>query len=385
MVYDYLLVGGGLANGLVALTLLARRPRASLALVEKESRPCGNHTWSFHQGDLTPPFRETIDDVLSARWPAYLVRFPNLVRSIPREYAAIHSCRMAEVLRDRMASSAAADLVLGVEVVDVGPRAVRLADGRRLEGRVVLDGRGPEDGARRRRPLGEGYQKFLGLEVLLDRPVAPLLPRIMDATVEQLDGYRFVYVLPFARERMLIEDTYYSDTSSFEPARLRERIHAYAAREGWPIRQVIREESGVLPIPWRGSPGRSDPVGPVRVGYRGGWFHPTTGYSVPCAGRIAEIVAETPPQALAERIETELAPTHRRQGLYFRLLNRMLFRGVRPEERWRVFERFHRLPDATIERFYAMRLTASDRARLLCGRPPRGFSVRRTLGIGGGR
>jgi lycopene beta-cyclase len=64
---------------------------------------------------------------------------------------------------------------------------------------------------------------------------------------------------------------------------------------------------------------------------------------------------------------------------FFTLLNRLLFRAVPPAERWRVLERFHGLPVETIERFYAMRTTAADRARILFGRPPRGLSWRAAL------
>jgi lycopene beta-cyclase len=46
---------------------------------------------------------------------------------------------------------------------------------------------------------------------------------------------------------------------------------------------------------------------------------------------------------------------------------------------WNVFERFYRMPETVIGRFYALALTRFDRARLLIGRPPRGFSLRSTL------
>jgi lycopene beta-cyclase len=45
------------------------------------------------------------------------------------------------------------------------------------------------------------------------------------------------------------------------------------------------------------------------------------------------------------------------------------------DARRNVLERFYRLPEGTIRRFYAMALTRADRVRLVCGRPPRGFSV----------
>ena len=70
----------------------------------------------------------------------------------------------------------------------------------------------------------------------------------MDATVTQLDGYRFLYVLPLAEDRLLIEDTRYSDGPALDQAELARDIAAYAAQQGWTIVETVREENGVLPI-----------------------------------------------------------------------------------------------------------------------------------------
>ena len=59
----------------------------------------------------------------------------------------------------------------------------------------------------------------------------------------------------------------------------------------------------------------------------------------------------------------------RGQGFY-RLLNRMLLQAAEPEERYRVLQRFYRLPQGLIERFYAGNLTTGDKLRILAGKPP---------------
>ena len=46
----------------------------------------------------------------------------------------------------------------------------------------------------------------------------------MDATVPQLDGYRFIYVLPFSRRRVLIEDTIYADSPVMDSAAIEQRV-----------------------------------------------------------------------------------------------------------------------------------------------------------------
>ena len=62
----------------------------------------------------------------------------------------------------------------------------------------------------------------------------------------------------------------------------------------------------------------------------------------------------------------------------------MLFQAARPEERYKVFERFYRLPEPLIERFYAAKSTVFDKVRILSGKPPVpiGRAVEALLGKG---
>jgi lycopene beta-cyclase len=278
------------------------------------------------------------------------------------------------VVRERLAGAPVCAVITAAAAVEVGPRVVRLEDGRALEGTLVVDARGP---GRQGTEGGAGFQKFLGVELVLDRPVAPARPVVMDATVPQADGFRFVYVLPLAENRVLVEDTYFSDTDLLDRGALRERALAYAHAAGLAPFSVAREEEGVLPLPWTGPlPRAFDP--PLVAGYAGGFFHPVTGYSFPVAVRLASLVASLPPeQALGPEIQA-FARRHRDQARFAHLLNWLMFRAYAPTSRWHVLERFYReMPEDTIRRFYALDMTVKDRARLVLGRPPRGFSFRR--------
>jgi lycopene beta-cyclase len=54
---DYVLVGGGLQCGLLALALSARRPAPRLAIIEQADRLGGNHTWCFQDAEVPPALR----------------------------------------------------------------------------------------------------------------------------------------------------------------------------------------------------------------------------------------------------------------------------------------------------------------------------------------
>jgi lycopene beta-cyclase len=119
------------------------------------------------------------------------------------------------------------------------------------------------------------------------------------------------------------------------------------------------------------------PPRPLVARYAGGFFHPVTGYSFPVAVRLASLVASLPPErALGPELQA-FARRHRAQARFAHLLNWLMFQAYPPPSRWHVLERFYReMPEDTIRRFYALDMTVTDRARLLLGRPPRGFSFR---------
>lgn len=374
--FDAVLIGGGLQNALLLLALRRERPRARVALVEATPRLGGNHTWCFHAGDVAPEASAIVAPLVERRWPGYRVRFPGLERRLPSPYAMITSARLASVVEADFCAHPDSELVLGrrASADDEVPGRVRLDDCRVLEAPLVSDARGPE---RLERGASAGYQKFVGLELELDADAPTGEPLLMDACVDQSEGFRFVYVLPWSARRVLIEDTYYSPSAALEVVALRERVLDYAARSGYRVRAVVRQEQGVLPIPLAASAPSTRAL-PLELGYGGGWFHPTTGYSLPIALRVASAVARAPAEALAGVLE-RLGREHARQARYCVLLNRMLFGAFAPSAQRNVLERFYRLPPATIERFYALALTPQDRLRIVCGRPPRGLSLRRLV------
>jgi lycopene beta-cyclase len=362
---EAILVGGGLQNSLLALALLHRAPELYLTLVERERVLGGNHTWCFHARDVPMPSLAWLEPLVVHRWPGYQVRFPGLVRDIQQPYAAITSERLDAVLRERLAGAPHARLLAGCAARRVESGSVELADGRLLHARLVVDARGPE----LEYPPACGFQKFVGLEVVLASDSLLGSPLLMDATVAQRDGFRFLYLLPLGRRRLLAEETVFSDRPQLEALAMRTRVLAYLEERGFAVRAVLREEKGVLPMPF-GGPGRVPRPDPLRAGYAGGFFHPATGYSLPAAVRLAELVAGRAPDPPPRRALLEHWRRHQRQARFARWLNWVMFRLVQPEERWRIFAAFHRLPEETISRFYALELGTVDRLRILGLRPP---------------
>jgi lycopene beta-cyclase len=364
---DLALVGGGLANSLIAYRLRSVRPELRVVLIEQADRLGGNHTWSFHAGDLSDAQHAWMAPFVEYAWGGYEVRFPELTRRIGSGYYSFTASRLHDVLSEALGD----DVLLDAPANAVAPGEVRLADGRCIRARGVVDGRGDP----RSPHLVLRYQKFVGRVLELESTHGLSEPLLMDATVAQDDGYRFVYTLPLEHNLALVEDTRYSDSPTLARGELGSEIDAYAQARGWRVRQVHREEEGVLPIVLAGDIDafwRDGSAGVARSGLRAALFHPTTGYSLPEAVRLADTLA-----AAGSLEQSDLLDMVRRRSLwlwrrgkFFRLLNRMLFLAGKPQQRFRVLERFYRLPESLIGRFYAGRLTWRDRVRLLCGAPP---------------
>ena len=362
------LVGGGLANCLLALRLNALRPDVRITLVEGTGTLGGNHTWSFHSSDVTPEILAWLQPLAACSWRHYDVRFPGRERRLTGGYHSLTAGKLHEAVMARLGGS----VRLGAPVIEVHADRVILEGGEVLVADLVVDGRGVTTASTRGLVLRA--QKFLGQHVQLTAPHGLTGPLLMDAMVSQEQGYRFVYLLPFTATEVLIEDTYYSDSAELDTATLRQNIARYAAERGWQIRALLREETGVLPIVLDCTLADFWPAGDgvPRSGLRAGLFHHTTGYSLPEAAALAHELpgqASLTSTAMASWIRRRVQQRWGEQRI-FRLLNRMLFLAAAPAERYRVLQHFYRLPEPVIEHFYAGRVTVGDALRVLTGTPP---------------
>jgi lycopene beta-cyclase len=365
---DIAIVGGGLAGGLVALALARLRPEIAVHVFESGPAPGGNHRWSWFDSDLADDGRRLLDDFRVTRWDGgYDVRFPGSARTLGTPYRSLSSKDFAEGLR-RLLPPGTLRTRASAQALDRA--GVTLATGERVTARAVIDCRGFEPSPH----LAGGWQVFMGRHLRTPVPHGVERPVIMDAAVDQLGGYRFAYVLPLGVGELFVEDTYYQDTPQLDRSALSSRLDGYCRAHGWDG-ELLGSETGVLPVVTGGDfaahQRRHRIEGVAVAGARGGFAHPLTSYTLPFAVGTALAIAanaDLPGEQLAALLEAR-ARRHWNETRFYRRLGAMLFAAA-PEQRWRVFARFYRLPEGLIERFYAARSTFADRARILCGRPP---------------
>lgn len=342
------ILGGGLWGGLLAYRLKMLHPQQQIVLLEGQSKIGGNHTWSFHGSDVSAESLVWLKPFLKMSWEGYTVNFPGFSREFNSHYHAISSEQFNEIITNSLGESVRLNQVVSLQEAQT-------------YGSYVIDARGKFNTKR------HGYQKFVGLEVELESPHNLDLPILMDAKVSQFDGYRFLYYLPFTPTTVLVEDTRYSKHPSLDEREIQESIMNEISRRDWVVKNVIRKEIGVLPIPLE-KIRHSEYQGSIDLA---GILHDTTGYSFPDAVRLVELIVQTDlsKESVIQCVSKYRQVREKDRG-FFRLLNLLMFEAARDNERYRVFQHFYKLPNQLIARFYQGNLSLFERLRIFTGKPP---------------
>ena len=367
------ILGAGLSGLLTAWRCLELNPKLKITLIDANSEIAGDHTWSFNLNDIDTELQKWVRPFIAHQWDAYDVKFPTRQRTLNITYCTGNSETLKSCVRP-LIDSGRLSLKLNSRVQDIGEDIVFLEGGEEIHSALILDARGFEPNPERYL----GYQKFVGHVIRTEQPHGVERPIIMDATVPQLGGYRFVYCLPYSDTELLVEDTYYADGADMKSQKVDARIRDYIESQlNITSYEVARRETGILPITIAIKP---DVYAPMSIGIRGGYYHAVTGYSFPDAAKVADKLAHqilslvNGGQKITNR-NLQLAMQNMQREHYsaerfFRLLNRMLFRAAKPQERYMVLQRFYGLGEGLIERFYAGDLTWRDKVRILIGKPP---------------
>ena len=370
---NMVILGAGLSGLLTAWRCLELNPKLKITLIDANSEIAGDHTWSFNLNDIDTELQKWVRPFIAHQWEAYDVKFPTRQRTLNITYCTGNSETLKSCVRP-LIDSGRLSLKLNSRVQDIGEDIVFLEGGEEIQSALILDARGFEPNPERYL----GYQKFVGHVIRTEQPHGVERPIIMDATVPQLGGYRFVYCLPYSDTELLVEDTYYTDGADMKSQEVDARIRDYIESQlNITSYEVARRETGILPITIAIKP---DVYAPMSIGIRGGYYHAVTGYSFPDAAKVADRLAHqilslvNGGQKITNR-NLQLAMQNMQREHYsaerfFRLLNRMLFRAAKPQERYMVLQRFYGLGEGLIERFYAGDLTWRDKVRILIGKPP---------------
>ena len=105
------------------------------------------------------------------------------------------------------------------------------------------------------------------------------------------------------------------------------------------------------------------------IGMKALLCHPTTGYSLPHAVKIADLISSkiyNKSNKINDDIKQYSIQSWKKDE-FFRVLNRMLFWACEPSSRYKVFQRFYTLPESLIAKFYSREYSFLEKLKMLIG------------------
>jgi len=208
--YDYIIAGAGLSG--LSLALRLADPKFSdkrILIVDKSKKESNDRTWSFWQLKSQRRFQE----LFHKSWNRLRFYSPDVDRSFDTEPYAYHTIRGIDFYRyafDIIDAAPNITFLLGsvgkirskAESVDVD------VDGKTYNGAYVFDS------IVRSFPEHDKlfvWQHFMGWEVSMEEEVFDEEEAtFMDFRIDQASDVRFVYVLPFSKNKALVEATLFS-------------------------------------------------------------------------------------------------------------------------------------------------------------------------------
>lgn len=370
--YGFVFIGGGLSSVLAAYTWLKQGYNKPILIIEQSQKLCGNHTWSFNKTDILPEAWHILEPIINASWEKYEVKFPKINRILNIPYHSITSQSLALRIEKLSSENPLLNIIIGhkATLIQQGNThlnpIVQTEDKQEYTADWVVQATGTSQNF-----TDTAYQKFLGLEVMLENDVNSEYPLIMDATVPQKDGFRFMYVLPFEPNRLLIEDTYYSLNSNLDTQQLYSEINTYAQNKGWIIQKIIRQEKGILPIPLQQNPPQKIKNRVLPLGMYGDLFHVTTGYSLAVNYNFIWQIYFYLNQKDLNTVWHKKQQEFYKSMQFYRIMNRFLFIAGKTDRRYRFLETFYqRQNENAIARFYAGNSTLKDKMSIFSGKAP---------------
>jgi lycopene beta-cyclase len=362
---DVAVLGGGCAGLSLAARLAGDGPRVTV--IEPRTRYDDDRTWSFWRRA-----RDPFVGCVRARWGRWAVRAggDRVLRGSARlRYETLGALAFYDQAGDTIATAPNTELRLATRVV-AEPRPLDdgfavATDAGECRARTVVDTR-PTGGA-----PGFG-QYFTGAEIEVDGAAFDATTvELMDFAAARPDRIDFLYVLPFATDRALVEAT------SFAPApppagaletTLARAIEGFA--RGRAVRDV-RREHGFIPMQPQAAQrtAATGHAGWVRAGLIGGAARPSTGYAFQ---RIQHAT-----DRLATQLRAGATPTPPTlDGPITRGMDALFLRVIR---RWPALgpqlflQLFRHAPADRLERFLAGSTASTDRLAVIGALPPRPF------------
>jgi lycopene beta-cyclase len=365
--------------------------------VDPDPKSRNDKTFCFWAEDTEPVVADLVD-LIGHSWEKARGGREPLVSIAPMRYHQINSLDLYEDLSRRMAANGwelRAEAVESVGADEQGAYAV--CGSEKVRARWVLDSRPPQ------RDLAQPdlAQSFYGWVVETDFPwQSDAGVTLMDLEVPQDGATQFVYMLPYAENRVLVELTRFG-TAILEAELAEQRLRDYlkAALPDQAAYRIVHREQGIIPMSEHRSERRSalserrsalserrsalserHPLhGVVSIGTRNNALKPSTGYAFKTMHQQArDLASHLAAQAVDNLTQAAKPWNPPRQHPRYAFLDGLLLHILRrrPHQGKAIFEElFAGTPLPSVLRFMDEKSTWQDDMRMLMHLPWKPFLV----------
>lgn len=278
--FDYIIVGSGASGLLMAyrMSLDSFFDDATILLVDKERKTKNDRTWCFweaHNGEW--------DSILTTSWNT--IKFKSDIyrtkKSItPYQYKMIKSSDFYKKVWCQIEKKENITF-LKEEVIGIhqnNNKANIITVNSKLEAKVVLNSVLFTNDYQQQNKYPVLQQHFVGYFIktkydLFEDSAATF----MDFTIPQKGNTRFMYVLPYAKNKALFEYTLFS-SDLLEYREYKIAIEAYLKEKKIKDYEIIEKERGSIPMTcyefWKAN---SENI--INIGTAGGWSKASTGFT----------------------------------------------------------------------------------------------------------
>lgn len=278
--YDFIICGGG-ASGLMLALQMQQDPffkNKSVLIIDKNSKETNDRTWCFWEKEPNP-----FENLIHRKWERAVFKSPNQTQNLelaPYSYKMIRAIDFYQYAIPRLKTC---DQVEWLETQVIGFESetqhthVHTQKGTFSAARVFSSWYHPEWVSNQKKyPVLQ--QHFVGWVVETENNCFnPDQITFMDFDVPQNASTRFMYVLPFAPNKALLEDTFFSEKTLSKEA-YEKAIKAYLKKINAGTYSCLEQEQGSIPMtayPFH----QHNTTSLLHIGTAGGWTKASTGYT----------------------------------------------------------------------------------------------------------
>ena len=284
--FDYIICGGGASGLLLSNALLSDRHfnDKKILIIEKDSKTDNDKTFGFWNDK-----ESVLDNIVFKEWEYAEFRDSNSHNSFllsPYKYKMIKSNEFYLYIGDKISkASNFTYLNSTVNEIDKVNNKVKTDDGE-FSSSIIFSSIYNEVSFKKY-PLLK--QHFIGWTIETknenfdDNKIT-----FMDFSVDQKDEIRFMYILPFSKNKALIEYTLFSG-EIINDDEYEKEIKAYLKKKNILNYSIVEKEKGMIPMTcYPFFENNTDTY--FQIGTAGGWSKPSTGYTIKNSIEKIEII-----------------------------------------------------------------------------------------------